>query len=345
MKLLPRQSSEPLDNLAGTAEQFPVVYSLLAPEALTSILLANYSLGRINRCQFWHRGLSDVYLIDIEETAYILRISHAHWRSRSEIAFELEFLAFLHQNGMPVAAPLQTKRNNLFLEINAPEGKRYAALFPYAPGTVALGDLDMGQSLKLGETLAQIHQVSLSFSSKNERLPLTLDYLLDDSLAEIAPFLNHWQPELTELLAIAAEIKIQLKDFSLESPYWTVCWGDPHSGNIHFTEDNRMTLFDFDQCGYGWRTFDIAKFMQVGLQTGLSHRVRAAFIQGYQNITPLEPWEFEALKPLTEAAHVWAWAISLNTAQHYDYSRLDHAYFRQRLEQLKRLTIEDIVRR
>ena len=172
-----------------------------------------------------------------------------------------------------------------------------------------------------------------------------MDYLLDDSLAEIAPFLNHRRPELTELLAIAADIKIQLKDFSKESPYWTVCWGDPHSGNIHFTADNQMTLFDFDQCGYSWRTFDIAKFMQVALQTGLSHRVRAAFIEGYQNVTPLDVREFEGLKPLTQAAHIWAWSISLNTAQHYDYSRLDHAYFKQRLEQLKRLKIEDIVKR
>ena len=170
MRLLRRQSSEHSEsspvNLAGTAEQFPVVYSLLAPEALVAILHSNYSLGTIKRCQFWHRGLSDVYLVDIDGTPYILRISHAHWRSRTEIAFELEFLSFLFHNGISVASPLHSKTNNLYLEINAPEGKRYAALFPYAPGTVALGDLDISQSRQLGETLAQIHRVSLSLFLK-----------------------------------------------------------------------------------------------------------------------------------------------------------------------------------
>ncbi|WLT40042.1 hypothetical protein NON20_10690 [Synechocystis sp. B12] len=27
-------------------------------------------------------------------------------------------------------------------------------------------------------------------------------------------------------------------------------------------------LFDFDQCGMGWRAFDIAKFLQVSMQSG-----------------------------------------------------------------------------
>ena len=35
-------------------------------------------------------------------------------------------------------------------EIKAPEGKRYGALFSYAPGQVALGDLNSTQSRKLG---------------------------------------------------------------------------------------------------------------------------------------------------------------------------------------------------
>ena len=108
-----------------------------------------------------------------------------------------------------------------------------------------------------------------------------------------------------------------------------------------FTPDNRLTLFDFDQCGYGWRSFDIAKFGQVCLQTGLSHQVRAAFLSGYQAIAELTSWEIECLPALTQVAHLWAWAISLSTAQHYDYSRLDRHYFRQRLEHLKCLKSHD----
>ena len=318
-----------------------VFYSLLAPEALISLLLPNYELGTIKSCEFWHRGLSDIYLVNIQDKLYILRVSHHHWRSESEIAFELQLLTFLHEHQIPVAYPLKTKEDELFLAINAPEGKRYAALFPYAPGTVALGDLDVSQSHLLGETLAQLHQVGQEFACPVKRQPLNLNYLLDDSLATIAPFLADSRPELAELLETARAIKHQLQDLPIQRPYWGICWGDPHSGNVHFTPDNRLTLFDFDQCGYGWRSFDIAKFGQVCLQTGLSHQVRAAFLSGYQAIAELTSWEIECLPALTQVAHLWAWAISLSTAQHYDYSRLDRHYFRQRLEHLKCLKSHD----
>jgi Ser/Thr protein kinase RdoA (MazF antagonist) len=328
-------------DMKGNQGKFPVFYSLLAPEALMSLVLPYYELGRVNSCQFWHRGLSDIYLVNIEDIPYILRVSHHHWRSEPEIIFELELLDFLQQRQIPVAYPLKTRQGKLFFDIDAPEGKRYAALFPYAPGAVALGDLNVTQSRLLGETLAKLHQASQGFTSTAQRQPLNLDYLLDDSLAAIAPFLAGRRPELAELLETAEQIKCQLQQLPSEPPYWGICWGDPHSGNVHFTTDLRMTLFDFDQCGYGWRSFDIAKFGQVSLQTGLSCKVRTAFVAGYQAIAELTSWEIDCLPALTQAAHIWAWAISLSTAKNYNYSRLDGHYFRQRLEQLKCLKSHD----
>lgn len=345
MKLLPYTLSSPLVprswDRKGYQGKFPVFYSLLAPEALISLVLPYYELGKVKSCQFWHRGLSDIYLVNIQEFYYILRVSHHHWRSESEITFELELLDFLHRRQIPVTHPLKTRQGKLFFAIDAPEGKRYAALFPYAPGAVALGDLNLTQSRLLGETLARLHLAAQDFTCTAQRQPLDLDYLLDDSLAAIAPFLADRRTELAELLATAEQIKQKLQQLPIAVPAWGICWGDPHSGNVHFTPDNCLTLFDFDQCGYGWRSFDIAKFGQVSLQTGLSCRVRSAFVEGYQGIAKLSSREIDCLPALTQAAHIWAWAISINTAQHYNYSRLDGHYFRQRLEQLKCLKSHD----
>ena len=127
----------------------------------------------------------------------------------------------------------------------------------------------------------------------------------------------------------------------MEEPYWGICWGDPHSGNVHFTEDNQMTLFDFDQCGYGWRAFDIGKFLQVSLQSGLSRKVRDAFLEGYQTIETLSQIELSSLQAFTQTAYIWSWAICLNTMKMHNYSRLDPFYFSHRLERLKRLKSGD----
>lgn len=320
---------------------FPVIYSTLSPQAIVSELLPEYGIGNVTGCQFWRRGLSDVYLVETLTAPYIFRVSHHHWRSRSEIEFELELLDFWRQRGLPVAHPLTTQSGDLSIEIAAPEGKRYAALFPYAPGEVAVGDLNPTQSWRLGETLAKLHQTTLAFRPTVERHPLDLDYLLKESFAAISPFLKHRSQDLDELSGIVDLVEAQLQHLPQEPPFWVVCWGDPHSGNAHFTPDNSVTLFDFDQCGYGWRAFDIAKFLQISLRTGIGKSVREAFLAGYQSVEELAEWELNALQALTQTAHIWMWAIDLHTSCFCNWCRLDDHYFIQRLGQLKRLNSHD----
>ena len=267
---LPEGKTDGELRLSGQGDFFPVIYSTLAPDALLALVLSRYNIGAAQNCQFWHRGLSDVYLVEAEATPYIFRVSHHHWRSAEEIDFELELLDFWRQRQLPVAYPLRTKEGQLSVAINAPEGKRYGVLFNYAPGRVPLGDFNSTQSHQLGQTVAQLHRAAEDFRTRTYRQPLTLKYLVEDSVTAVIPFLKHRSAELSYLLEVSGQIQSQLRDLPQKPPFWSVCWGDPHSGNAHFTADHQLTLFDFDQCGYGWRAFDLAKFLQVSLGTGLS---------------------------------------------------------------------------
>jgi Ser/Thr protein kinase RdoA (MazF antagonist) len=324
-----------------TSKLFPVHYSTLAIAALVEQILPQYDLPTVTQCQFWKRGMSDVYWIETVEESFILRIAHAHWRNQGETLFELELLDFLHRRGIPVARPLRTTSGDWAIEILAPEGKRYAALFAYAPGQVPLGDLNQAQSQKLGETVARLHIAGSDFESSADRSPLNLNHLLDESLLAIAPCLAD-QPEIHLGLAeTVIQLKATLEGFPQEAPFWGICWGDPHSGNSHFTDSDQITLFDFDQCGYGWRSFDIAKFFQVALCTGLSYRVRDAFLTGYQTVKPLQEQELQHLQSFMQVAHIWRWAVSLNHAKHHDYSSLDRYYFNHRWQQLKMIQSVD----
>jgi len=114
---------------------FPAIYSTLSPQALIEGVLTEYELGEINQCLFWHRGLSDIYLIETNSRPYILKISHHHWRTKSDIQFELEFLDFLGQRQLPVASPLKTRANQLFVTLHAVEGDRYAARTKHPHGS------------------------------------------------------------------------------------------------------------------------------------------------------------------------------------------------------------------
>ena len=318
---------------------FPITYSTLAPQALVDRILSRYAVGEITSCVFWMRGLSDIYLVEAGDRRYVLRVSHAHWRSKAEIEFELELLAFLHKNYIPVAYPLATYDGELAIEISALEGKRYASLFTHAAGQVAVGDLNKAQAQGLGETLARLHIAAQSFQCQANRPHLTINYLLDDSLRDLSPFFNDsTRSYMTEAIA---QIKEQIRHLPKEFPLWSVCWGDPHSGNVHFTETNEITLFDFDQCGYGWRSFDIAKFLQVTLQAGISPSVRKAFLYGYQSVQPLQEIELRCMQPLMRVAQIWSWAISVKSAIVHNHSKLDRSYFHYRLEHFKMLRSPD----
>ncbi|MEB3224999.1 MAG: phosphotransferase [Synechococcus sp.] len=320
---------------------FPVIYSTLSAIALKERVLPQYPLGDITQCELWNRGLSDIYLVQAGRDVFVLRVSHHHWRSSPEIFFELEFLNFLKAKGLPVAAPLQTTTGELAVTIQAPEGDRYATLFPFAPGEIALGGWNETQSRRLGEVVAQIHQVSQEFTCDHPRKPLDLNYLLDESLGVILPYFGDRPRDWGFMQDAAQKIRETLAQLPQEKPLWSVCWGDAHCGNVHFTKDYQLTLFDFDQCGYGWRAFEIGKFFQGALTTGLQRRVREAFIAGYESQTTFIPEEQAALQALTQLAYIWSWRISLTSIQIFNNSQLDRHYLTQRLERLKALSSRD----
>jgi Ser/Thr protein kinase RdoA (MazF antagonist) len=327
-------------DLGGIA--IPATYSTLSTSAIVAELLPCYGIAAVRRCQFWRRGLSDVYWVEtVDGSSYILRISHHRWRSRSDVLYELEFLEHLHAHQMPVAYPLRTKAGELCLTVRAPEGDRFASLFIYAPGIVPIGDLNLVQSRVLGSTVAQIHGIAQSFRSTAVRSPLDAEQLLDRSLSNLDGFLGDYPEQRQAIHDIAANLSQQLAALPKTPPYWTVCWGDPHSGNSHFASDTVLTLFDFDQCGPGWRAFELGKFLQVAMSCGVARKVRRAFLEGYQSVAPLESVEREMIRPLTQAAYLWNWSIVVNYAQFHDYCRLDAHHFRQRFEMFKMLGVND----
>jgi Ser/Thr protein kinase RdoA (MazF antagonist) len=319
---------------------FPVSYSTLRVDVLTREVLSGYPIGPVQECRMWTRGMSDVYLVKTAQQQYILRVSHAHWRSFEDVLFEMALLDFLYHRSLPVAHPLKTTDGRWVVVVNAPEGPRYVTLMTYAPGEVPIGDFDQTQSTRLGQILAKIHLTSQDFAPIVERRPLDLAHLVDQSLEIILPQVQN-SATIGVLQATAQDLHDALRSLPQTAPFWVVCWGDPHSGNVHCTEDQQMTLFDFDQCGYGWRAFDVAKFLQMALCSGMRYSVRDAFLDGYQSIQPLTDAEIVALQPLTQVAHLWRWAISLNYALVHEYSRLDAFYFRNRVEQMQMLKTHD----
>ncbi len=289
----------------------PVIHSIPSGEALMSTVLSNYPIGKPCCCQIYKRGLNDTYLVETESERYILRLYRWGWRTREEIDFELELLAFLHDRNQPIAYPIAREDGSFTTEVAAPEGKRFAAIFSYAPGKAVNEKLDGVQSQHLGAALATIHHTLDSFSTNYSRPHLSSEYLLERSMLAIASLYKHRRSDLEYLQAQIEQIKAQLQALEVPNspPAYGICVGDVHSGNAHFNE-HQPTLFDFDQCGYGWRAFDIAKFMHVAITWKIDGTVRNFFLEGYQAIRQLDTAELASVPIFIQVAHIWVMGIS-----------------------------------
>ncbi|WP_009633543.1 phosphotransferase [Synechocystis sp. PCC 7509] len=289
-----------------------VIHSIPSSGALEQSVLCHYQIDKLQSCRLLKRGLNDTYLIETEQKQYILRVYRHSWRTKEEIDFELELLNFLYKANVAVSYPLEKRTGGFITAIAAPEGTRYTALFSYAPGKVVDKKINSEQSRKLGETVATIHQATDNFKSSFNRPELNSEYLLDSSINAIAPLYKHRKNDIDYLYKQAENLKNNLIALDLPncSPFYGICIGDVHAGNTHFNQLNQPTLFDFDQCGYGWRVFDIGKFINTAIVWKLESKIISSFLEGYQTIRQLNEIELRAIPMFTKIAHIWVMGIS-----------------------------------
>ena len=311
------------------------IYSQLSSHSVGSIVALNYDLPAPVRCQFYVLGLHDNYLIECEAGKFIFRIYRNDWRSLQEVNFELELLSHLSDRGAGVAAPLRTRTGELSLCLDSPEGNRAAALFHYADGLAPGKAISLAEGELLGHAVATVHQLTETFTSSWTRPVLDIRYLVDDSIIAIAPFID--AEARRYLTTLQEKLHAVLPGLSREAGVYGICHGDINLSNFHINDNRQITLFDFDQCGFGYRAFEIGKFVSSihGLKT--RHEVAAAFIKGYEQVRRLNSAEVDMIPYFEMASIIWVMAIHAQNADRIGHKLLQRPFWDRRLEILQRL--------
>lgn len=316
---------------------FPVVHSTLQTDALANFISSRYGLDEITHTQYWNQSINDTYRIQTKTGDYIFRLYPFGRCRKEEILFEIDAIAFLSQQAIPIAKSMTDEAGIIVQEIPCPEGTRFAVLFAVAPGTAPRKFLTQKQSYIIGRTLAKLHQGASGFHSQHKRPDIGYSTLLSTALATLSIYLRLQPQELATLQSIATDIQNTVADLPMSAPFWTLCVGDLHAGNVHFIQDHQLTLFEFDQCGYGHRCFDLAKFLHTCQNLAIPAKVQQAFMNGYQEITPLTPEEIAAFAPLQMAAQIWALHNHAIVAAVSPASRLPRSLFDKKLKHLKEM--------
>jgi Ser/Thr protein kinase RdoA (MazF antagonist) len=321
------------------SETIAVTNSMLSVDALKRIVASSYDLGNILEVRFLQFGLNDTYLVKTQKLEkFILRVYRHGWRSGSDVAYELDALNHLHQQGVSVSVPIPQKDGQLMRELLAPEGTRFMVLFSFAPGQqINYDDL---QSSAYGSAVAETHNAMQDFSSPHRRFELDLEHLLETPLRIIRPFLEHRPDDLEYLNLLTEKIRSHLEQLPLDRLERGFCHGDFHGANAFIDADSKITLFDFDCGGIGWRAYDLAVFAWDCRLHDKEPIAWMAFLRGYNELSKVPELDLKAIPLFIGIRQIWLMGLHFGFAHNVGFGWYGDGYLDRNIKFLKDWELE-----
>lgn len=311
------------------------LHSVLSPSELLEKVVPHYAVPTPAVCKFWHRGVNDTYRLSANGENYVLRIYRQGWRTISAIKFELSALLYLYHQGATVAIPIKKRDGGFVTSVLAPEGERYIIVTRYAEGSILKFENPSDATL-FGQSVAEIHRCSSGFQPAFTRDKLDLRYLVEQPLVNIQPYLAHRPKDLDFLTGFAARLSSMVRAAADRLDYG-FCHGDFHGENAHY-HGQKVTHFDFDCCGFGWRSYDLATFRWVMRLLGKEDRLWSCFLAGYHSVREISDLDLELIKPFMAIRDIWF--FGLNTGNSLAQGWLNDDYMDIHMEFLRELSEE-----
>ncbi len=261
----------------------------LPAEILTKIL-DQFVLGRISKTAPSVTSGNISYVIKTTGKTYFLRLcpTGPRWRSRQEIAAEIELLDYLKQTGFPVIPPLPDKRGQKIISW----GNHYGYLREFSPAKEK-SNPSLAEVKKFGEVIGRLHSLTVSFRTKNKRhlfnLAETQKYfnqkrckILKSNFKDKKQFVTRYQQEIFSL------------DFPQNLPRGTI-HEDLGRRHVLWQESEIAAIVDFDRSYYGFLILDLGEALRGWCfdknWRKWSNKNFTALISGYQKkrlLTALE---------------------------------------------------------
>ncbi len=219
----------------------------------------------------------------------ILRFTDNEFRSFAELNAELNFVNYLHSEGVPVAHAIPTSDGELSCWHKAASGDLICSSVAYAPGHEVLdGSPHWNSALfrEWGRNLGLIHKGAAQFSPPSN-----------------APQRWQWDKEILitkagELIPIDDKISIEafheIMDRCLSLPQSPSEFGLIHADHApqnfrYEPETNRITAFDFGNCCHHWFVSDLAISLSTIRRKPNREEIRNNILEGYSTVRELPP--------------------------------------------------------
>jgi Ser/Thr protein kinase RdoA (MazF antagonist) len=316
---------------------FPVIASILSPEALVNEILPGFGIGAVAECKFYSGGFNHTYRVKtVAGTFYYLRAYRIHWRTLADVQYELDVLNHLKNHGVPAARPVAYNDGRYFCLVPAQEGTRILALFTEAPGPEVSYDQDpAGNAQRYGRAVAWMHNALDDFTSPHQRFHLDLAHFIDQPLHNIHPFLSHRPDDWNFLQQFAEKLRHRILAMPADMLEQGFCHGDLQGYHANTTPDGTLTFFDFDCGGFGYRAYDLAVFLWCcRLEDAVAARW-APFLEGYRGTRSIHERDVLAVPLFVCARYLWHMGVHAQNSPDWGIDFLNERYFDDHLKDLR----------
>jgi Ser/Thr protein kinase RdoA (MazF antagonist) len=192
--------------------------------------------------------------IESGETLY-LRLTSSCYRTKEQIEAELDFIAYLHRGGISAMLPVPSTAGRLIEELPFANSSLFACVFEEAKGECfryAPSKHNKEHFRLRGRTLGRIHALSKGYvpSDGFRRFAWDEDKLLLN--------VNDFLPQSEKIIWREHDVlKERLQDHAKSSQTYGLIHGDFGETNYRY-QDDRLNVFDFDDCCYHWFAYDLA---------------------------------------------------------------------------------------
>ena len=270
----------------------------------------------------------------------VLRVHRPGYQSRATIESELEWLEALRRDtDLPVPVPLPGRDGRLVQSFGPDLTPRHAVLFAFEPGQEPDSRSDLGGLFEtLGRFAATAHEHASRFAPSPgfTRQRWTAGAILDGS----GPW-GDWReaPNVAgdtrlQLDALARRLHEDLAVYGTNPGRFGLIHADMRLANL-LVEGSRLTLIDFDDCGFSWFMYDFAAAVSFFEDSPAIPELRRRWLAGYTRVRALSAADIAILDAMVLLRRMALLAF-IGSHRETEIARLHEAEFAQKTAELAR---------
>ena len=264
-----------------------------------------------------------IYRFERDGAAAILRLTRSSHRPATQVQAELAWINFLAARGVAVCQPIATLDGRWLVELPVEGGSYVVVVWQFAPGGPPQPE-DFTPDLyhKMGQLIGQMHRLSVDYTPVDPAVK-RLEWFEEDAPERL---LGGLTAEDEAIRAGLEGIWAQMRGWERGRDVYHLIHCDVHAGNL-FRHNGQIHLFDFDDCCYHWRVYDLANALYYALwriprseteqRAAFAQEFMTHFLAGYQTESTLSTEWLQRIPLFMEYRDLLVYAFlrqHLNTA-------------------------------